>query len=166
MELKKRIGFRKVLIGAYFVAFAAYLIVGLQPAEAAKSYEIAAKLEIPGINLDTDVTELSLNGNRLDTPDTIAGSYSEARNKILLIGHSSTVFQNLKDVNLGDEIYYDGATYRIVKERFVVKSAIDMDEILAPASEKTLVIMTCAGANLGSGDATHRFMVTAVINAD
>ena len=37
-----------------------------------------------------------------------------------------------------------------------------MDEVLAPTEQNTLVIMTCAGEDLGGGDATHRLIVTAV----
>ena len=37
-----------------------------------------------------------------------------------------------------------------------------MTEILKREEKDTIVIMTCAGELLDGGDATHRFMVTAV----
>ena len=49
MELKKRLNIKTVLMGLYAVFFMAYIIVGLNPAEAAQSYEIFAELNIPSI---------------------------------------------------------------------------------------------------------------------
>ena len=42
------------------------------------------------------------------------------------------------------------------------KAAVDMSGILAKASRQTIVVMTCAGQDLGGGDATHRLLVTAI----
>ena len=164
MKLKRRFDWRKVLIVGYFVVLAAYLWIGFRPAEAANNYDIAAELSIPSIGLVSDVTELSVNDGKLDTPDTIVGSYTRAQNKTLLIGHSSTVFQNLINVKIGDEIIYGGESYIVTVERLTVKADVNMSEILAPAEEDTIIIMTCDGMMLGGGDATHRFMVTAVRN--
>ena len=161
MELKKRLEFRKVLVGAYFVLLAMYLVVGLQPAEAT-NYEIATELSIPSIGLDSDVTILQVEERELKTPETIVGSYGRARNKTLLIGHSTTVFQDLEEVKLGDVIMYDDAPYKVFAIELVEKAEINMNEILAPADEETLVLMTCAGTLLDGGDATHRLIVTAV----
>ena len=162
MELRRRLNLRTIFISLYFVCFAIYLFIGLQPAEAV-NYSISAKLEIPSIALNTDVTSLVLNGNKLDTPDTIAGSFSQSRNKTLLIGHSTTVFQHLKEVDLGDTIKYNEKNYTITKLEFKQKSLIDMSKVLENEDKETIVIMTCAGVLLDNGDATHRFMVTAVV---
>ena len=140
---------------------AIYIIVGLQPAEAA-NYEISAQLSIPTVGLDSDVTELALNGQKLDTPDAIVGAYTRAENKTLLIGHATTVFENLSAVKLGAEVEYSGKIYHVVARELVPKTQINMNEILAKAEKDTLVIMTCAGELYSDGDASHRFMLTAV----
>ena len=166
MELKKRLSLRTVLIGLYVVVFGAYVIWGLQPAEAAQSYEISAELNIPGINLVSDVTNLRVEDHELKTPDTIVGSFSRAENKTLLIGHSSTVFQNLNETRLGDEIIYDNNKYVVEKTEVLEKADVDMSKILAPAEKDTLMIMTCTGTDLGNGDATHRIIVTATVSSN
>ena len=160
MELKKHFNFRRLFVTLYSLFFVVYVIIGLQPAEAV-NYNVSAKLVIPSIGFESDVTELSLVDNKLDTPDTIVGSYSEHHNKTLLIGHESTVFYDLDEVKIGDVINYDGLNYAIVKARLAIKDSIDMEEILEPAENDTVVIMTCAGADLGNGDATHRLIITA-----
>ena len=162
MELKRRLDLRAIFIGLYVLAFAVYIIVGLQPAEAA-NYAVSAELAIPDIGLNTDVTTLEFDGHQLNTPREIVGSYSEAQNKTLLIGHSTTVFQNLNQVQLGDTINYDNKVYRVTAIDMVAKSEVKMSKILAPAEKDTIVIMTCAGQLLNGDDATHRLMVTASI---
>lgn len=160
MELKRAFSWRRVVVAGYFALFAVYLVVGLQPVEATH-YEISAELNIPTIGLKSDVTTLTLNGQTLDTPDTIVGSYSRAENKTLLIGHSATVFHSLKYLQLGDKVIYDGMAYRVRDMEILTKAEIDMGEVLAEAKTNTLVIMTCSGKDLGDGDATHRLIVTA-----
>ena len=162
MKLKRHLDARKVGVGLYLLAFAVYLIIGLQPAEAVQS-TATTELKIPSISLTADVTELQLNNGKLDTPDTIVGSYSRARNKTLLIGHSTTVFGNLKDVKLNHTITYNDTNYRVVSIRMTRKENIKMSELLEPADRDTLVIMTCAGQLLDNNDATHRLLLTAII---
>ena len=161
MELKRRFNVRKLFVGMYVLAFAVYLIIGLQPAEAA-NYVIASTLSIPDIGLNTDVAELYLTENGLETPDTIAGSYTKAENKTLLIGHSTTVFKNLDQVDLNDVIDYGGQAYKVVAIDMIPKVDIEMNELLATANRDTIVLMTCAGELLDGGDATHRLIITAV----
>lgn len=162
MELKRRrFSFRRAFTILYIVAFIVYIVVGLSPAEA-KNYDISGQIIIPAISLSSDVTDLDLVDHRLETPDTIVGSYKKYSSKIFLIGHSSTVFKNLKSVKFGDYIYYNGSSYKINNIKTLSKSEIDMNALLAPAKESTLVIMTCAGEPLGDTDATHRLIVTAV----
>ncbi len=163
MELRRRLDLRMVLAGLYVLLFSIYIVVGLQPADATK-LEVAAELSIPAIDLNSDVTNLKLNGTKLDTPGTIVGSYSQAKNKTLLIGHSTTVFENLNQVKVGDEINYDGKIYIVKESKTLAKAEISMDDLLAGAEIDTLEIMTCAGELLGGGDATHRLIVTAVVN--
>ena len=118
MELKRRLDPKTVFIGLYVVLFAIYIIVGLQPAGAA-NYPVSSKLSIPAIDLTSDVTTLQLENHALNTPDTIVGSYSQAEHKTLLIGHSTTVFERLNEIKVGDLIEYDGSSvdYNFAKGR-------------------------------------------------
>lgn len=162
MEIKSRFDFRSLVILLYVICFAAYLIFGLTPAGAAH-YDVFTNIEIPSIGLNSEVTSLSLEDNQLKTPDTIVGSYSRAKNKTLLIGHSGTVFGDLDEVWVGDAIEYNGASY-LVKDIVVErKEDISMRELLSEAETDTLVIMTCAGTYLENNDATHRLLITAEI---
>ena len=160
MELKKRLNPRKIFIGMYFLAFAIYLIVGLQPV-GATNYSIVGALKIPDINLYSDVAAVELENGHLSTPDNIVGSYSRAENKTFLFGHSSSVFENLKDLSIGDEIHYNSNIYNVSNIATLEKSEIKMNQLLKSESKDTLIIMTCAGTDLGNGDSTHRLIITA-----
>ena len=162
MELKKRLNHRKIFIGMYFLAFAAYLIVGLQPA-GATNYDIVGALEIPEINLYSEVAAVKAEDGRLPTPDNIVGSYSRAENKTFLFGHSSSVFSNLEELKVGDQIKYNDHIYYISQINVLPKSEIKMNQLLKSAEKDTIVVMTCAGTDLGAGDATHRLIITASV---
>lgn len=161
MELKKHFEFRYLFWFLYAVLFLFYIIVGLRPANAA-NYSIDGYLSISSIGLSTDVTSLTLRDNHLDTPDEIVGSYSEASNKTLLIGHSTTVFRGLHRLSLNDVLEYNGKNYRIKKIETKAKTNIRMTLLLRETTEDTVVLMTCAGELLGNGDASHRLIITAV----
>ena len=152
---------RNVLIG-YFLSFFVFLLTGLSSAGAIE-YEISTQIEIPAINLTSDVTEIELKENKLETPDLIVGSFASATNKTFLVGHSSTVFQRLKEINFGDEIKYNDKKYVVKNTTVLAKAEISMRELLKSSEVDTLVIMTCSGEDLGNGDATHRLIVTAEI---
>ena len=162
MRIRHSFDLRKFVIFTYFSALLVYLIFGFMPAGAA-NYEVSARINIPAIDLVSDVTELDLNGRKLETPDYIVGSYSNAENKTLLIGHRSTVFTNLNQALVGDAIWYNGRAYLIKKTEMFKKSEINMDRLLKSEETDTLVIMTCAGEDLENGDATHRLIVTATV---
>ena len=163
MRLHRRhLDARSVFVIVTILVTAVYFAVGLSPARATE-YEIDATVEIPSIDLSADVTKLSLTDEGLATPDTIAGSYSRSEDKTLLIGHSTTVFQDLDEVKLGDEIYYDGNKYKVVEISYLRKEDIVMSEILKSEKKETLLLMTCAGTLLPGGDATHRLIIRAVI---
>lgn len=154
---------RQIKIGLtvfYMVAIPAFIIVGLQPAEAIDASGLPT-LSIPMVSIETPVTQSRLDGKQLYVPDRIAAVYSEDPSKLLLMGHSSTVFQDLKKIELGDEIYYNGNTYEVKDIVTKAKATISMKEILAPAEQETVIIMTCAGEPLGANDYTHRLIVTA-----
>lgn len=163
MRLRRRyLDARSVFVIVTMLVTVIYFAVGLSPARATE-YEIDATVEIPSIRLNADVTKLSLTDEGLATPDTIAGSYARSENKTLLIGHSTTVFQDLDEVKLGDEIYYDGNKYKVVEISFTRKEDIVMSEILKKEEKDTLILMTCAGTLLDGGDATHRLIIRAII---
>ena len=162
MEIKKRLDFRVVIVGLYIFVFLAYLLVGFMPA-GATNYEISTQLSIPSAGIYSDVTKLSLENHELKTPDTIVGSFSRSDNKTLLIGHSSTVFENLGLAKVGDEIVYNSNIYYIYNIYTIDKSEVDMQQVLREAERDTLVLMTCAGEPIGETDATKRLIIEASI---
>lgn len=162
MELKRRSNFRKAFTALYVVAVVVYLVVGFVIPADGTAYTIDGGLIIPSINLVSGVTKLELKDRKLNTPDSIVGSYSRSSNKMFLIGHSTTVFKNLDQVKVDDSIVYNNIDYKVVKMEIFEKSDINMDEVLKGEVEDTLVIMTCAGDPMNEHDATHRLIVTAV----
>ena len=155
--------FRKVFGIVYFGALFIYLVVGLAPVEA-KDYEAATEISIPTIGLESDVVTVNMVGNEFPTPEEIVGRFTWAKHKTLLFGHASTVFPRLKELQVGDIIYYDGDTYMVSQMEISPKAEISMNKVLAAAEQDTIIMMTCAGEDLGGGDATHRLIVTAVLS--
>ena len=160
MEIRHSYDTKKCILILYAFAFLIYILIGFMPA-GATDYKVSARISIPSIDLMSDVTELQLDGRKLNTPDTIVGSYSDATNKTLLIGHSSTVFYKLDETNVGDVVWYNGHGYEIKEKVTLLKSEINMNKILKSEDVDTLVIMTCAGVELDNQDATHRLILTA-----
>lgn len=165
MELKRTwrsLNLRKMYIALYACVLATYVMVGLTPAEAT-DYEVATDMQIPAIGLTADVTTVRLKDGELATPDTIVGRYAPMPHKTFLFGHSSTVFTTLSEVKVGDTVIYDETEYVVQEVETLAKSEIDMKKILASAEVETVVVMTCAGEDLGGGDSTHRLIVTATV---
>lgn len=160
MELRRRLDLRKVVGAVYFVTAFLFLVVGLQPA-AAQNYETKAWLRIPKAGLEFGVAEVGTQDNELMVPDELVGSFSQAENKTLLIGHRTTVFNRLGEVMIGDEVDYDGDVYIVSDIEVVLKEEIWMWKILEAAEKPTIVMMTCAGEIFEDGDATKRLIVTA-----
>ena len=163
MELKRGISFRKIFTILYIVSFLAYAAFSFVLADGT-AYTIDGGLIIPSIGLTSGVTKLELKDHKLDTPDSIVGSYSQNINKTFLIGHSTTIFKNLYQVKIGDSITYNNTEYKITNMEVFKKADIDMKNLLKAEKEDTLVIMTCAGEIMNGTDATHRLIVTAVKN--
>ena len=162
MELKKHLNFKYIFIGLYVASFLAFIIYGVIPTNAVDAYEIDSELSMPSIGLNSGVTKLELGKDGLETPDTIVGSFSNNTNKTLLIGHSTTVFNNLKNVRLEDTFEYNGKTYEVRMIDMVAKDKISMNRILQSEEKDTIILMTCAGTLLNNGDATHRLIITAL----
>ncbi len=130
------------------------------PADAA-SYP---SLSISSIGLSVPVEPLELKDRQLNVPDMIVGSYGPNINKTLLVGHSSTVFEELDQLRVDQEINYNDSVYRVTEIKVLRKEEISMTEILSGASVDTIILMTCAGDSLPNQDATHRLIITAEIN--
>ena len=151
----------------YAIAIPTFIIVGLQPADTSaevRASEAAAAeeyLSIRSIGLETPLARVSLKNNTLNAPQYIAGVYHSHENKILIIGHSLTVFENLNKISLGDKIDYEDGTYVVTDLKTLEKSEINMSEVLEDESEKTMILMTCAGEQLSGVDFSHRLIVTA-----
>jgi len=122
---------------------------------------LAVHLEIPSIDIDTDVTEGGIITNRegnleWQTVPFIAVQYREtalvgARGNAVISGHVVTiaegnVFRNLYKVNVGDAVGVetkDGRYTYIVEEVKLVKpNAI---EVMAPSTSPILTLITCGG---------------------
>ena len=147
------------VLGLYLLFFSAFLYFGLQPAPVDAS--ATSHLSIPSIQLDTPVETVSKQGRKITVPEVIAGAYSENPNKTLLLGHSNTVFQHLKDLQIGQQITFDNHNYTIKSIDVKQKGDIRMSEILSESDTPTLILMTCAGEHLSGHDYTHRVIITA-----
>ena len=153
----------------YFIGAFAFIAIGLQPAKnsaavyASESESATSKLQIQSIGLDAPVTTVNLNGDELEVPEEIAGSYSVHQNKTLIIGHSSTIFQKLHLVSIGDNFTFQNKSYQITNITEKPKSDISMKEILKAEAKDTIIIMTCSGDPIenSNGDHTHRLIITA-----
>lgn len=157
---------RVFVTGFFTIMLPIYAYLGMQPAVSLEVSEVNhANLQIDSISLSLPVESLTLQDKQLIAPASVVGSYSAASNKVFLIGHSSTAFQDLHQVALGDSIAYNNSDYEITDIVVLEKTDIDMNKVLAATNEPTLVLMTCAGQPLPNQDATHRLIVTAVEKA-
>ena len=152
----------------YLLAIPTYLIIGLQPSSTSMAETLAAEsqnasgfLIINSIGLSTPVVDVALQNRVLSAPEYIAGSFSSEPHKTLLIGHSSTIFQNLKDVKFSDIIDYNEHSYRVVNIETRAKEDISMSRILKGETVDTIVLMTCTGQGIGADDYSHRLIITA-----
>ena len=158
----------------YFIAGFAFLAIGLQPVKSAESVyaseaELAEEsLQIPAISLDAPVKISTLTGTDLSVPEQIAGSFTMNKNKTFLFGHASTIFKDLKNLHLSDEVVYNEKHYRITDIVEKPKAEIDMANLLKEEQTDTIVLMTCSGEKIEgtNGDHTHRLILTAKITTN
>ncbi len=169
MKLRHRFNSRHAFGIIYFACLFGFLMLnialsGITETHAeSQTFGTNATLIIPEIGLKTGVAKLSLEDGELKTPDNYAGSYSRSKNKTLIIGHRTTAFSGLDAANIGETIIYSGNLYRIISKTTVEKSSISMHALLKKSERDTLVLMTCAGKSLDNNDATHRLIITAVL---
>lgn len=153
----------------YFVAGFAFLAIGLQPVKSAEAVYAAEagsaeeSLAIPAISLSTPVKISTLSGSDLSVPEQIAASFTMHDNKYFIFGHSSSVFKDLKNLQIGDQIIYQGQSYTTALIEEKLKADVNMEDILAAADTPTIVLMTCSGEKIEdtNGDHTHRIIITA-----
>ena len=155
-----RFDFRIVMATFCFAIFTFCMLKYFEPVQAIE-YDISGSLSVPQIGLYTDVTTLKLEKGKLNTPNTIAGSFTRYEGRTLLIGHSSTVFKVLDDIQIGQEVDYNDSSYIVEKIELLEKQDIDMDKLLLPDDKNSLVLMTCAGELYANGDASHRLIIFA-----
>lgn len=154
-----RAKFGVVLGLIYFVAITAFTAYIFIPQIADASSE--ERLFIPKIGLIARVKDIERQGNQLIAPDTIAGAYKATTHKTVIIGHSSTIFKNLKNLSGNETFTFDNRTYTITNLEILEKRDVDMAEIVSETEKNTLVLMTCYGEPLGGQDYTHRLVITA-----
>ena len=162
MKIKKSFCLRSAFIGLYVFSFLVFLVIGFMPAEANAHDDDYGELVIPSIDFASEVVTAEKDEGELKVPYDMVGRYSRYKNKTLLVGHSSTVFGDLVNVRIGDKIAYDDNIYAVSNVELVEKDLIEMRKILKAEVVDTLIIMTCAGQDLGGGDSTHRLLVTAI----
>ena len=132
-------------------------------------------LYIPSINLFSNMQGVGIDkkGN-MDVPSgktnnvgwyeygTMPGNTGTA----VLDAHNTAAFKNLKNVPVGSDIYILTQKGKIM--HFVVREAqvysmktLKPSTLFAQAGHPQINLITCAGKNLGGGDATHRLIVSA-----
>lgn len=173
-RIRSRFGKKGVLLFLavfYAVAIPMFFYLGFQTerpsvsAYAKEVFEATGMLEIPSISLSVPMSDVELDGRTLSAPNYIVGRYKSFENKVLVIGHSSTVFQRLNEVRVGDKISYDGQEFEIVSREIKAKADISMREILSNEKEPTLVLMTCSGEHISGQDYSHRLIIYAVVGS-
>jgi LPXTG-site transpeptidase (sortase) family protein len=122
---------------------------------------LAVHLEIPSVDIDTEVTEGGIITNKQgqlewQTVPFIAVQYREtalvgARGNAVISGHVVTiaegnVFRNLYKVNVGDAVGVETAegryTYIVEEVKLVKPNAV---EVMAPTTSPILTLITCGG---------------------
>jgi sortase (surface protein transpeptidase) len=143
----------------YFFVIFGTVFYFFKPKEADAMSE--ERLFIPSIGMIARVKNIEREGSKLVPPDLEAGAYHPAIHKTVLLGHSTSIFNTLKNVEMDDRITFDNKDYTITRIEIVEKTAVNMEEVVSETEKNTIVLMTCYGEPLGEQDYTHRFIVTA-----
>ena len=159
MRLKRHYS-RQIFIGIYLFTLMAIGYLGFQIHTVEANSNLV--LEAPKIGLKSEIKVLNLNDDyTLTAPDRIAGLYYAAENNTFIIGHSSTVFSNLQDLKINDQIQLDNHSYKITKLFSQNKNSISMSKILEPKAVPTLTLMTCHGEKVADNDYSERLIISA-----
>ena len=156
----------------YAIAIPTFLYLAFQPepikvsAYVKEANEATGLITIPSISLSAPMSDVEINGHTFSVPNYIVGRYESYENKVLVMGHSSTVFQRLDEVSVGDKIIYDGKNFEVISREVRAKSDISMRDILRDEEEPTLVLMTCAGEHISGQDYSHRLIINAVMRSE
>jgi LPXTG-site transpeptidase (sortase) family protein len=143
----------------YILIIAGFITYVFTPKTADASSE--ERLFIPKIGLIARVKNIDRQGSKLIAPDAIAGAYQPTNHKTVIIGHSSTIFKDLKNLSGNETFTFDSKKYKIIRREIVEKKFVDMAEIVAETQKNTVVLMTCYGESLGGQDYSHRLIITA-----
>ena len=159
MKIKKSSVFG-VFGALYLCFFLIFTFLAFQPQTVEANTNLI--LEIPKINLTSPIRALEITDeNTLISPERIAGVYRANQNHDFIIGHSSTIFQNLNKLKVGDTFRFSDQTYQIKTRKIQPKSEIDMSKLLTKKSTPTITFMTCHGEKISGHDYTERLILTA-----
>ena len=164
MQIKKR--YSHVILTVFsIILLAGFLYFGMQPQTAEANSSLI--LEAPSISLTSPIRVIKLNNDyTLTSPDRIAGLYQSAENNTFIIGHSSTIFSNLKNLKPNDHLILDGKTYLVKTYVIQKKSEISMSKVLEAKLIPTLTLMTCHGEKIAKNDYTERIIITAELTSN
>ena len=164
MQIKKR--YSHVILTIFsIILLAGFLYFGMQPQIAEANSSLI--LEAPSISLTSPIRVIELNSDyTLTSPDRIAGLYQAAENNTFIIGHSSTIFSNLKNLKPNDHLIFNGKTYLVKTYVIQKKSEISMSKVLEAKLIPTLTLMTCHGKKIAKNDYTERIIITAELTSN
>lgn len=159
MRLKRHYS-HKIFISFYCFILLGIFYFGIQPHSVEANSNLI--LEAPTINLRSPIKILSINDDyTLTSPERIAGLYQASENNTFIIGHSSTIFGSLQDLQIGDSLKLDNRNYKITSLYVQNKSSISMSKVLEPKAVPTLTLMTCHGEKIADNDYTERLIISA-----
>lgn len=112
-----------------------------------KSTEIIWKIEIPKINLNAEIRD----GVDKENLNNYVGHFTESgytSGNICLAGHNRgykvNYFQNLKELNIGDEIIYQYNNIKLIYIVKTIKIIKDTDiDVINPTEENKITLITC-----------------------
>lgn len=139
----------------------AYDVIDIQPLDTqiAETYLTYSDwtLEIPEIDFNQQMTQITKQGRTLPVPDGQPGYYSENPSNLFIVGHNNSVFPRLSEIPSEIKIYHDGQPtyYHLVRNEVKEVSQIDMDYLL---NYSGVVVMTCAGTQQGN-NWSHRLIL-------
>lgn len=141
----------------YALIIPIYLLIGIQPADAAVP---SASLDIPSLSLHAEVADVAPSGTTLETPAYAVGRYQRHAGTTLLFAHSTTAFSSLSRLKLGATIDYSGARYLVTSISDLEISKINMSSLLETRPVDTIILMTCSGTP-SAGKYPSRLIITA-----